>query len=156
MKKLSLVKLHKLYIQGTEEKAPVVLQTIHLCNTTNAVMKTLSLTSPKIHVTTKMFKHLYDSKPAEEYEFILHNLISIVKYPDRIYENKGGKRGQFCFVKTIKRHDYLCSFETTHTKIEEAKTEEMNFVVTAFRVRKQSYLQNYKLLWSWKDDLPSS
>jgi len=81
MKKITLLKLHKLYIQGTEEKAPVVLQTILLCSTTNAVMKTIHLSSPKIHVTTKMLKHLYDSKPAEEYESILRNLTSTVKYP---------------------------------------------------------------------------
>ena len=83
-------------------------------------------------------------------------LVSIVNYPDRIYENKGGKRGQFAFVKNIKGHDYLCSFETTQLTTEEGKTEEMNFVVTAFRIRKTHYIQNYKLLWSWKDDLPSS
>lgn len=158
MKKISLLKLHKLYIQGTEEKAPVVLQTILLCNATNAVMKAINLTSPKIHTTTKMIKHLYDSKPAEEYEFILHlhNLVSIIKYPDEIYENKNSKRGQFAFIKTIKDFKYLSSLETTVITLPERTTEEMNFAVTAFRIRKESYLQNYKLLWNWKGDISSS
>lgn len=119
MKKISLLKLHKLYIQGTEEKAPVVLQTVLLCNTTNAAMKAVNLTSPKIHITTKMLKHLYDSKPAEDFK-------------------------------------YLSSLETTVITSLERTIEEMNFAVTAFRIRKESYLQNYKLLWSWKGDIPSS
>ena len=156
MKKISLLKLHKLYIQGTEEKAPVVLQTVLLCNTTNAVMKAINLTSPRIHITTKMLKHLYDSKPAEEYEFILHNLVPIIQYPDEIYKNRDSKRGDFAFVKKIKDFKYLSSLETTIITSLEGTTEEMNFVVTAFRIRKESYLQNYKLLWSWKGDIPSS
>lgn len=156
MKKISLVKLHKLYIQGTEEKAPVVLQTILLCNTTHAVVKAINLTNPKIHITTKVLKHLYDSKPAEEYEFILHHLVSIIKYPDEIYENKESKRGRFVFVKIIKNLKYFSSLETTIVSSLEGVNEEMNFLVTAFRVRKESYLQNYKLLWNWKGDIPSS
>lgn len=156
MQKISLLKLHKLYIQGTEEKAPVVLQTILLCNTTNAVMKAISLKSPKIHTTTKMLKYLYDSKPAEEYEFILHNLVSIIQYPDEIYQNRDSKRGQFALVKKIKDYKYLSSLETMVITLPKGITEEMNFVVTAFRIRKESYLQNYKLLWNWKGDIPSS
>lgn len=156
MKKISLTKLHKLYIQGTEEKTPVVLQTILLCNITNAVMKAINLKGPKIHATTKMLKHLYDSKPAEEYEFILHNLVSIIQYPDEIYQNKDSKRGQFAFVKTIKDFKYLSSLETIVITSLEETSGEMNFVVTAFRIRKEGYLQNYKLLWNWKGDIPSS
>ena len=82
--------------------------------------------------------------------------MSIIKYPDEIYENKDSKRGQFAFVKTIKDVKYLSSLETTVVTSLEGITEEMNFVVTAFRIRKLSYLQNYKLLWSWKGDIPSS
>lgn len=156
MKKMSLSKLHKLYIQGTEEKAPIVLQTTLLCNTTNQVMKSIGLVSAKIHITTKMLKHLYDSKPAEEYEFILHNLVSIVRYPDQVYENKDAKRGQFAFVKTIKEHKYFCSLEATQVANDDATTEDMNFVVTAFRMRREGYLKGYKLLWDRKVGVPSS
>ena len=156
MKRINLPRIHKLYIQGTEEKAPVVLQTIHLCNTTNAVIKAINITNLKIHLTTKALKHLYDSKPAEEYEFILHHLVSIIKYPDEIYENKDSKRGDFAFVKTIKDSKYLASLETTKIALPDGLIEEMNFVVTAFRVRKLNYLKNYKLLWNWKGDIPSS
>lgn len=156
MDSISLIKLHNLYIKGTEEKAAVVVKTSLLCNLTNVVMKVLNLISPKIHVTTIMLKHLYDTKPAEEYEFILHNLISVVRFPEHIYENKSGKRGQFSFTKRIKNHLYFCSIETTQIPIPDGSTEEINFVVTAFRIRKENYLRDYKLIWSWKDDLPSS
>lgn len=103
-----------------------------------------------------MLKHLYDSKPAEEYEFILRNMVSIVRYPDQLYDNKGGKRGQFCFVKAIKEDDYICSLETSAEVTSEEKIEEINFVVTAFRVRRSSYLREYKLLWDRKGGVPSS
>lgn len=155
MKKFSLLKLHELYIHGTAEKAPIVFQATILCNTTNAVVKSVGLKSPKIHITTRMLKHLYDSKPAEEYEFILQNLVSIVRYPDQIYENKEGKRGQFCFVKNIKENNYICSLEVS-AEVTEEKTEGMNFVATAFRVRRKGYLRDYKLLWDRKGGEPSS
>ncbi len=150
MRKISLTKLHKLYIQGTEEKAPIILQTTFLCSVTNEVIKAINLKTQKVHVTTKMLKHLYDAKPAEEYEFILRNLVSIVRFPDKIYENKGGKRGQVCFIKKIKSKNYFCSFEATQVTINENNTENMNFVVTAFRIRRKGYLKNYKLLWDRK------
>ncbi|HLD57219.1 MAG TPA: hypothetical protein VJA47_02875 [archaeon] len=156
MKKISLIKLHKLYIQGTEERGLVIPHTMLLCNTTNLVVKAINLASPKIHITTRMLKHLYDSKPAEEYEFILHSLVSIARYPDQVYENKGGKRGHFAFVKTIKGASYFCSLEITQIINEEEITEDMNFVVTAFRMRRQGYLKDYKLLWDRKDGSPSS
>ena len=155
MKKISLKKLHKLYIKETEEKTPIILHTTLLCNLPNAVIKAINLRTSKVHITTRVLKHLYDSKPAEEYEFILNHLISIVMYPNQIYENRDGKRGGYAFVKSIKKIDYFCSFEI-NSNTEEEKIEEMNFVVTAFRIRKKNYLKNYKLLWSWKDDNPSS
>lgn len=156
MNSVSLIKLHNLYVKGTEEKSPVVVKTTLLCNLTNVVTKVLNPTSSKIHVTTIMLKHLYDTKPAEEYEFILHHLVSIVKYPEYIYENKSGKRGQFAFTKRIKDNLYFCSIEVTQVATLEESSEDMNFIVTAFRLRKENYLRDYKLLWNWKGDIPSS
>ncbi|MEK7521277.1 MAG: hypothetical protein AAB599_00535 [Patescibacteria group bacterium] len=156
MKNSVLIKLNKHCIQGTEEKAPVILQTALLCSVTNTVAKAINLKTSKVHVTTKMLKHLYDSKPAEEYEFVLRNMVQIVRFPDFIYKNKKEKRGQYCFVKKIKNHSYFCSIETTQTANLVEEVEDINFVATAFRIRKENYLQGYKLLWSRKGDLPSS
>lgn len=92
-------------------------------------------------------KHLYDKKPAEEYDFLVCNIYKIVKYPDRIYKNKDPKRGDLCFLKKLKGYNYLCSLEVADDELT---------VITAFRVRKESYLNNYELLWSWRGDIPSS
>lgn len=100
----------------------------------------------RVYVSTRMLKHLYDSRPAEEFVSIIENLHTIVKYPDEIYENKTGKRGDFCFVKELKGERYIASIEITERK------DKKIFVATAFRLRKENYLKNYKLLWSWRDD----
>lgn len=98
---------------------------------------------------------MYDKKPAEEFIFLVDNIHKIVKYPDDIYENKPGKRGAFCFVKKLKGEKYICCLEIVDTLIDDEITAEIH-LVTAFRVRKDSYLDSYKLLWSWKGDKPSS
>lgn len=156
LESMSLVKIHKQYIKGTKPKAPVVESTILLCNLTIAVFKTDYFKSLKVHINTIVLKHLYDKKPAEEYEFIIHNLFTIVKYPNHLYRNKTAKRGEIVFVKEIEGNNYLCSIETmtfTHT---DGSTEEINHIATAFRVRDENYLKGYELLWSWKGGNPSS
>ena len=152
----TLQHLHNEYIKGTTEKEIIILTTTLLCNTTNLVTKAINLPSSKVYITTRVVKHLYDSKPAEEYDFIVNNLEKIVRYPDQIYENKGGKRGQFCFLKKIKDDLYFCSFEVSQMVVSESEVEEVNFVVTAFRIRRPSYLKDYKLLWDRKGGKSSS
>ncbi|MBU2545173.1 hypothetical protein KKC65_01805 [Patescibacteria group bacterium] len=95
----------------------------------------------------KSSKTCYDKKPAEQYDFIIRNLHTIVKYPDSIYKNKDGKRGDFCLVKELKNKKYLCS-------IEDKGMGEIS-IATAFRTD-DKYLGKYELLWSWKDGTPSS
>ena len=72
----------------------------------------------------------------------------ILRYPDCIYKNRQEKRGEYCLVKDIKNKKYLCSIEVGELK-------EIN-TATAFRVADNKYLEKYELLWSWKDDAPSS
>lgn len=102
-------------------------------------------------------KHMYDKKPAEEFDCILQNIISIIKFPEEIYRNKTGKQGDFIFKKEIKGLLYLCSIQIIESDINCGNLES-NYIVTAFRLRpkKTSYLNSYGLLWSWKGDLPSS
>lgn len=138
--------LHENYIVGTQEKAAVVFKAVFLCHLTNTVLKEIK-TIGKVYTNSRILKHLYDKKTAEEYHFLLGNIHKIVKYPDRIYKNKNPKRGDFCFLKRIKGYNYLCSLEITDGEL---------MVVTSFRVRKESYLNNYELLWSWRGDIPSS
>lgn len=148
--------LHKKYIEGTIEKAIVVDTYILLCHLSKASQAGADIQTQKVYITTRAVKHLYDKKPAEEYFFLIENLYKLVKVPDRIYENKNSKRGSFCLVKHIKGNYYLCSIETTRRVTEMGEEIEENYVATAFRVREENYLKNYKLLWSWKDGNPSS
>ena len=96
-------------------------------------------------------KHVYDKRPAQEYDLLIENLQSIVKFPDRIYKNKNGKRGGYVFVKNIKNVLCLCSIEIAQRENDDSRCE----VVTFFTVE-EDYLAGYELLWEWKGDIPSS
>ena len=93
-----------------------------------------------VSISTRCLKHLFDKKPAEEFHFIVDHLHLILTYPDEIYENKSGKRGNLCFVKRIKGSEYLCALERA--------TEKELQVATAFRLRDDDYIKNYILLWN--------
>ena len=149
----SLYKLYQQHIKGTPEKDIIKDVTMLLCDLTNEVKTAGHFPSTKVHITSRMLKHLYDSKPAEEFEFILENLQEIVKYPDAIYRNKTGKRGEICFIKVINNKRYLCSIEKS--KVYNSNSR-VNFIATAFRIRKESYTKNFELIWSRKSDISSS
>jgi hypothetical protein len=149
-KKEVLKNLYKQHIKGTASKAVVNEITASICRVTNTVGRCVNnhvVCGHKVHITTRALKHLYDKKPAEEFDFIVDNLHKVVKYPDNIYKNKNPKRGNLCFTKTLNGNIYFCSLEVS---------EEEMYVVTCFRIRKESYLNDYELLWSWRDDNPSS
>lgn len=144
--------LFEQYIKDTPADTRVPAKTVFLCNLTNAVRNGIGFSSGKVYVTSRMTKHLYDHKPAEEFHFLINNIHTVVKYPDHIYKNKDSKRGDYLFFKVLKGNSYLCSIEITSS--EDDLTE--NYVATAFRMRKESYLKSYELLWSWKGGNPSS
>lgn len=145
-------KLFEKHIRHTREKEIVVLETVYVCRLTTSVISVLEFENAKVHINTKILKHLYDKKPAEEFDFIVRHLHRIIKSPDRIYKNKASKRGDFILVKRIDDLDYLSSVE----EIIETENEKKAYIVTAFRVRDESYLKKYEFLWSWKGGGPSS
>lgn len=150
-----LLTLHRECIEGTEEKTLVAEKRVCLCFVTWVVHKNIlepeGCTSRKVHITTKSLKHLYDKKPAQEYDFVIHHVHLCARYPDKIYRNRDNKTGHLCFTKRIKNTLIFCSMELVqrdnHTGCE---------IVTAFVIRKDEYLRNYELLWEWKGDIPSS
>ena len=156
MNEISIFKFFKRHIKNTPNKSPVILQDIFICNLTIAVKKACKLNVLKVHITSKIIKHLYDGKPAEEFDFTLKNIAAIVKYPDRIYKNRDSKRGDYCFVKLIGEFNYLASIECSKIDSDNKPLEEKLFIVTCFRVRDINYLKKYELVWSWKGGRPSS
>lgn len=138
--------LHTKHIINTAPYAIVTEVTVLFCHLTNQVSKEVCLPF-KVYITTKVLKHMYDKRPAQEYDFILTNLESVVTFPDHVYKNKDPKRGDYCFVKKIEEEKYFCALETGNEEI---------YIVTVFKLRKENYLKNYELLWSWKDGEPSS
>lgn len=151
--------LYNKHVKGTIEKAPVENGIVLVCKLTNVVKIVINCADPKVYCTSRMLKHMYDSKPAEEFHFLVENMEKIVKYPDKIYKNKKSKRGGFCFVKKINNDLYICPIEIVENyEVDNLPTESPLgiYIATSFRVRKVRYLDSYELIWSWKDDRPSS
>ncbi len=147
-----LFHLYKKYIKGSAKKSLVQLIQVQLCHLTVTVTKGLNIKCNRVYLSTRVLKHIYDKRPAEEFDFMLENTFNVVKYPDKIYKNKNGKRGSYCFVKDIKNMKCLVSVETIY---DENKNTTHCEVVTFFRVE-DKYLANYELLWEWKGGTPSS
>ena len=137
------------YIENTVEKAVVAEKRIFLCLLTVAVCKGVGLESRNVYITARMLKHLYDKKPAEECMFILNHVYEMVRYPDKVYQNKDGKRGGFVFVKRMSAVDYLVAIEDIITN----EVKEIQ-IATAFRLRDEKYIKNYTLLWDWGNGTP--
>ncbi len=106
--------LFEKHIEGTPEKAVVAYVTVSICKLTNTVGKEMKKSldcDNRVYINTRVLKHLYDRKPAEEFNFVISKIHKIVKYPDHIYKNKNPKRGDVCLVKKIGNESYLCSLE---------------------------------------------
>lgn len=144
--------LYKQYVHGTERKAIVQMLTVLLCHLTVAVVKGIESNCNKVYISTRVIKHIYDKRPAQEFDFLIENAHTVVKYPDKVYKNKDGKRGSFCFVKKIKNEEWLVSIETMQENNHNTHCE----VVTFFRVNGDDYLSSYELLWEWEGGKPPS
>lgn len=135
------------YIKGTSEKAIVADRKMLLCRLTIAVAEGVDIqeSTRGVYITSRCLKHLFDKKPAEEFFFLIDNLHKITRYPEKIYKNRKGKRGAFCFVKRIGDSEYICSIEMVKEEIQ---------VATAFRLRDSNYIKNYTTLWDWGNGNP--
>lgn len=138
--------LYENSIIGTDEDAIVTDKTVVICQLTRAVQGFLNIEIGRVYLNARVLKHIYDKRPAEEFDFLLDNLFSIIKYPDKIYMNKSGKRGEKCFTKIIRGKNHFVAFEICEGGIH---------LATAFRP-KENYLKNYEQLWSWEERQSSS
>lgn len=112
-----LANFFKKYIKDTPKESIVADKKTYICGLTKTVLYQIknhfneNNLSKKVSISTKCLKHLYDGKPAEEFFFLINNLHKVIKYPEKIYKNLDGKKGDFCFVKNINGDDYMCSIE---------------------------------------------
>jgi hypothetical protein len=147
-----LWKIHELKIRRTESESPIPAMKIRLTKITRRTRQATGCAQRKIYIHTRALKHLYDKKPAEEFDFLIDHLITIIRSPDLLYRNKYDKTGNFCIVKEIAGHRYIAIIEV---KAKQTIDEEI-WIVTAFRVRDNKYLRTYDLLRSWRDGAHSS
>ena len=129
---MKIIKLFNKFIKYSQKEAKVPVFDIYLAE--GYVISSISL------------KHLYDKRPAREFDLILIYLPFIIQSPDLIFKNKSAKRGSLCCVREINSELYFCSLEFD---------EEICSVVTCFRIE-EDYLNGYILLWSRKGGEPSS
>lgn len=151
MKKSHLETVFDKYIKGTEPQAIVRVMVIKMCTLTNEVRNAINFPTESVYISTKVIKKLYDKRPAEEHDFLLHHGWRIIHYPERIYRNKDGKRGDYLFCAKLHNQLYVASIETSNYA-----GQPILYLVSMFRVRKETYLHGYDLIWSWKGGTPSS
>lgn len=106
----------------------------------------------RVYVTTKSLKHMYDVRLAQEFDFVVDKMEWALTQPHRIYKNKEGKTGDICFYVEFENSAYFYILDIKADGI---------YIVSAYSLSKveekrKNYLSGYKLLWSWKVDLPSS
>jgi hypothetical protein len=146
-----LWKMHDVYVRRTRAEMPVRDARVLVDVLNKNIIETIGLSLREVYITTRALKHLYDKKPAEEFDFAVDHASIMVKNPERLYKGKKDKRGGFCLVKNIEGDEYLMALD-----ISLAKQNRGIYIVTIFRLRDRNYLKSYDLLWSRRDGAHSS
>jgi hypothetical protein len=141
MKYKSIKILHNKYVKRSLKKAFVYNDKTLLCKLRTNIAKDCKILSPQIIIKTRVLKHMYDKRPAQEYDFLLDYMKDILRNPHCIYKNTDSKRGSKCFVKEIYNSKYLVVIEEDGSK--------GNSIVTAFSVD-DSYLEKMEIVWHWE------
>lgn len=141
---MSIKNLFNKYIKGSNYKEYIIISRIFVCKPKKEIQKILGKYSRKVFITTKSLKHIYDrhifdKKVPKDFYIIINNILNIIGNPNRIYLNKRGKRGNFLFIKEIKRKIYMCTIEI----INENELEIVSVCTTG-----EKYLSKFTLLWS--------
>lgn len=143
----AVIRLFQKYVRNTKKKALVNSAKTLLCYLPVNLIPVFGSVHRNASINTRVLKHLYDKRPAQEFDFMLEHLKTVLKYPTHVYKNKQGKRGQYCFIKSINGTICLCSIELCNKADHKPQWE----VVTFFTIT-QEYLNGYELLWKRKDD----
>jgi hypothetical protein len=142
---VKLLEIIDKYIKLTPEKSFVKISQIRLSD----FIDNKNILS-RVYLSTRSLKHVYDKRPAEEFDKCISLINIAIKSYSYIYDNssKSGKRGDIMIV--LKDVDGVL-----YSVILEKKEKTYN-VVTFFRVRKEDYLSSYKLVWSREVGTPLS
>lgn len=148
----SLSNLVNRHIRNTPAKGYVKNLRIKICEFPHKFKGKLKIKDKRVYINTKSLKHLYDVRSAKEFNFIISNVERLILNPIKVFKNKEGKTGDVCFYNEIDKKCYFCIVEVAETA---------NYLVSVYKlspveVKRKNYLSGYKLLWSWKVDLPSS
>lgn len=143
---INIIQLHKKYIYSTSKDFIVKNKRILICNLTFAVQRGCGFYFYKVYLKSRVLKHIYDKRTAQVYDFILSNVVEIIKYPDVIYENHSSKRGGYIFRKLIEDRLYC-------VVIEENIENDCYEIVTVFPTD-DDYLRKFDVIWSWKGGNP--
>lgn len=141
---------HQQYVQGTLKKQLVPLLDIRIGRIPQALRNMPSPSGNAVYLSTRVLKHVYDKRTAQEFDFLLAGLPKIIASPDRMYRNKLGKREGYCLVRT---HDNFFSFCLLERKVFSSRPR---WEVVTFYVTDERYLAGYELVWERKDDESSS
>ncbi len=142
LKRNILQQIHEEFVKNTHPGAIVNNKTIFLCHASLKALRSCGLAGSEIYMSSRALKHLYDKRPAQEYDRLLNNIPLIIKYPDLVYKNKTPHHG-FAFVKALHGYSYMCPvnyIEDNQNKL---------FVATAFSV-KPWYMKDFNLVWSFR------
>ena len=83
--------IHKKHVKGTEKGVLVDFVHLFFCSLTRETSKALGSPYRKVYLNTRSLKHAYDKRPAEEFDFFITHIHSIIRYPDSVYRNKDEK-----------------------------------------------------------------
>lgn len=140
------------YIKNTPRKGYVKDLRIKIGEIPHKLRGKIKPHDQRVYITTKSLKHMYDMRSAQEFDFIIRSLETVIINPLRIYNNKEGKSGDKCLYFEIDNNAYFYILDIKPDGI---------YIVSSYRLsevleKRKNYLSGYKLLWSWKVDLPSS
>lgn len=143
MSKDELEKLFKRHVLGTKYKDIITIKTIPIGNIPSNVKLALNLHGTRVYMTSISLKHIYDkhtykTELGNEFKFILTNLHRIIKSPNQVTSNKTGRKGDYCFIKTIVNKKIIVTLQKVDRKL---------YIVTSFVLKDEGYLSEVKSLW---------
>lgn len=144
MAKMSFIRLYRQHIIGTPKKSFVLETAVFVGNLKSGVLAATDLTSAKVHITSKVLKHIYDDRPPHHVDSIIDNLKKVIERPDKIFKNKKGssKTADFAFLKNFTPDPVLVF-------IQKGKGVGPSWIVTGFLNKDKSYLKEYELIWEF-------